>query len=222
MCGTSLPSSLARYQTAVIARYKKVDCQLGATNKAFVNEQDQAIITFHTTQHMRDPEIVAHEMMHLWLGTRGWNLSERFVMPTAPSLPEGGDLALRETFSALEEYIEHRMFVPVLHRSGLSGKKEVNALLLLEEKREGLSSPFPVALLAGVYLGVRLEDREMGQNYAQFLRRTGRGRSLKAAELLSAVIEQEDPRTQEAALQAERDCFLKVFAVGSPFLELTP
>lgn len=221
ICGVVLPRALTRYRLAVETKYGRIECQLGTRDKAHIDDHGIAIITMRK-DGIADTSIVAHELMHLWLGTRGWNLSERFIVPGVPTMPEGEEQAVDDTFAGLEEYLEHRMFVPILQRAGISDEQEQAGFLLLEEEREGSAEPFPPTLLGAIYLDLALRNRIVGEQYAGFLRRTGRTRALDAARAMQEIIDKDNPETQAQALKAERDCLNKVFGEDSPYLRLIP
>ena len=223
ICRVEIPKALFPYLNQVNARYYPVNCEVGGgANYAHVIS-GKATIGLASRETMDHPVIVVHEMMHLWLATKGWNESETSSIAfKAPVQPDGGQSSVDLAGRMLEDYIEHRIFTPIMHSAGLTEEVERRASLKRYETPLAPGYARMPANDAHNYLMMKLASPATAKEYADFLKSHGEQSALDAAALYDKIIESENPQDQKSASKAVQDCLNKVFAPHSVYLKAVP
>ena len=219
LCGVSLPTGLHPYKEAVEKKYGSIQCTSDNSGQSAASVNDNRAYIYISPADAHHLPVVAHEMMHLWLGTRGWIVSdEGFGHNFKPPLGATDQAAVDATYPLLEDYIEHRVFEPILEKNGVYASKEMEAIVKGDDV--SMSKPgfkaYPTSIGAA-YLQIKLADPAAAKLYEASLNRHGWGLALKAAELFEKTVNEANPETQTASYEAVQRCIDLAFSFSSPY-----
>lgn len=221
VCEVNLPSSLTKYALRVEKRFGKIRCVVGLDDEASVQPDGTAVVIVESEDHKFNLPIVAHEMLHLWLGTQGWDVSAGHSTSwSVEGHPEGGQHEVNELADGLEDYIEHRIITPIMLRNGVSEHKELVSMAAGFIKEQGARYDPPAVGLE--YLFIKLGDVGAGLTVKRFLTVHHCSLALDAAAEMETIISKQNPRTQDVARKTVQLCLDAMFAKGSPYLNAAP
>jgi hypothetical protein len=218
LCDARIPRGIQRYRAEVERKYGSIQCEIGRMDAAAVIGGKARIIV-SSQDHVHDVAIVTHELLHLWLGTQRWDVGNELYRGghNAPfTAAKVGPRVVKNVGLNLEDYIEHRMFTPIMRRNGITEGPE--QMELVERDIRSFAHLHPYTADAGAaYLQRKLGDEAAAARFADYLRSRNWGLALSAADEFEKIINHENPRTQETAYKAVQDCIDTAFGFGSPF-----
>lgn len=217
LCNVVLRPGIQKYRVEFEKKFGPIRCLLSDSDFAFI-EEGRGTIGLASAAHFRDEVFVTHELLHLWLGAKGWDVTDHQKVFHVPALPQlGGQLFINETTLNLEDYIEHRIITPIMQNNGIKQHKEREETVSKNEilnPRKG----YNLASTGADYLITNLDAPEVGKEYKQFLISKHWDAALEAASIFDQIIESRNPRNQQAAFETVQACVDKVFSPGSKFL----
>jgi hypothetical protein len=217
VCGVELRPSIQRYYFQALRTFPPPDCTvdpsslnadvLGAVLRFVGN---QPVIDCDGQPSCHNEHIVSHEVLHLWLYSRGFEPRQRYNYPLCSGMPPRPET---ETEVAnLIDYFQHRILIPIERKAGFDTADMMQNAMDVSYKnaaiaaKEGLPAFYPLEG-AQFLLNLRLRAPGLVPQYEEWLRSHHFEEVISLSDTIEQIANRDRPVTSQSAQQALNDIF---------------
>jgi hypothetical protein len=217
VCNVELRPAIQPYYRQALRSFKKPACSVTSTGRAdgylgaiLRFEGRQPIIECDTEASCANEHIIAHEVLHLWLYTRGFEPHQRYNFPLCPGMPP-----TKETWteiSNLVDYFQHRVIIPIETKVGFDTADEMQAAIEATQQNASIARQQQRPALypldgAQFLLNLRLRAPSLVPQYESWLRSQHFDEVISLADTVEEIADRIRPVTSQTAQTALDEIF---------------
>jgi hypothetical protein len=217
VCNADLRPAMDSYYREALNTFPAPVCSISATARtdgflgAIIKfDGQQPVIVCDTSASCANEHIIAHEVLHLWLYSRGFEARKRYTFPLCKGMPPIAETS--SEISNLVDYFEHRVIVPIEFKLGYDttdmmpaaiAATQQNAAIARKQRRPAL---YPLDG-AQFLLNLRLRAPNLVPEYEAWLRSRHFDQVIALADSIEEICERVKPVTSATAQEALNDIF---------------
>ena len=219
VCDAELNAKFNSYYKETVKAYGELQCSVapqmipptyGGPYSAFIAGVPH--IFCHNTHECASDVMISTELLNYWVQSKGLLFTFTYTAPAnfrnlacqhVP--PQSCDADVQDWISDLREPLYHRLQVPIQNKAHINSEDEmrkvINATIVSLPREHQI---FPLAV-ATFLMDVRLRAPSQAPNFEAWLKSNNFGSAISLADMVTSILDQYDPRTNDVAQRAIND-----------------